>query len=280
MWCFCTLLLESSQQNNSLTSSLLCSLLEIQLWCAFSVCVCVWFLYWPPPPTTSITIPQQHPQISLFCSLSDLYSLSLSMVNLNGLSAQMNGHLPQELCGNLHKPFFCLNCLNTWGHKRMLRQFDFWGRFSCLDRLVLLITYPSSFNCHFLNVTNPKTRKDVKVISSPPWHKFSNPDRRICIFWEDHLLKTSYSSTIQICKLIQPQKEILHSLLNSYEMLHWKGNGALFYGHRGVHRKQKTFMTKGQWVYSSLTDNVPQQAKPNYSAESLKDALTLSYYAF
>lgn len=177
------------------------------------VCVCVWFLYWPPPPTTSITIPQQHPQISLFCSLSDLYSLSLSMVNLNGLSAQMNGHLPQELCGNLQKPFFCLNCSNTWGHKRMLRQFDFWGRFSCFDRLVLLITYPCSFNCHFLNVTNPKTRKDVKVINSPPWHKLSNPDRRICIFWEDHLLKTSYSSTIQICKLIQPQKEILHTVV-------------------------------------------------------------------
>jgi len=39
-------------------------------------------------------------------------------------------------------------------------------------------------------------------------------------------------------------------------------------------------MTKGQWVYSSLTDNVPQQAKPNYSAESPKDALMLGYYAF
>lgn len=50
MWCFCTLQLESSQQNNSLTSSLLCSsLLEIQMWRAFSVCVCACDFYTDHP---------------------------------------------------------------------------------------------------------------------------------------------------------------------------------------------------------------------------------------
>lgn len=42
---------------------------------------------------------------------------------------------------------------------------------------------------------------------------YSNPDRGISIFWEDNFLKTSYSSTIQICNVIQLQKEILHTVV-------------------------------------------------------------------
>lgn len=139
--------------------------------CAFAR---IRFIYRPPPPTTSNTIPQQHPQISLFCFLSDLFSLSFSMVNLNGLSAQLNGHLPQQLCGNLDKPFFCLNCSNTWGHKRMLRQFDFWGKFSCLDRIVLLITHVRSYNCLFFYFATIKTKWMLGDNGSSPWHKLTD----------------------------------------------------------------------------------------------------------
>lgn len=49
------------------------------------MCVCAYhrFLYWPPPPTSSMIIPQQRPQISLYYSFSDLYLLSLSVVSVH-----------------------------------------------------------------------------------------------------------------------------------------------------------------------------------------------------
>lgn len=175
-----------------------------------------------------------------------------------------------------------LNCSNTWGQKRKFFGESFLTSWQVFGYLYELIKAHMKLEREQLIALS----QIIPLMDMTPQQMLK---QRLTFLCERSILNTPYSSTIQYCLQTYSAAE-----RNAPHALCWNrmkcciGKAMVFFslGSEGCTGSKRPLWQKvngcTQVSLTILQHNVPQRAKPNYSSESLKDAVKLpvGYYAF